>query len=242
MVTALVAPQVSAAWEDLIKQGQKVLEGSSGSEPSAPALPAGVDAATLAQGLKEALRVGGERAIGQLAASDGYYAHPDVRIPLPGVLASGAGLLRRAGLESYVEAFERSMNRAAEQAIGEATPVFLDALAAMSLEDARQIYAGGDAAATEYFRAKTSAQLQQRLQPLVSEAMAASGVTQAYEVLVRQAESRMPLLQGFSPDLTAHVTSSALEGLFLRLANEERLIREQPAARTTALLRQVFGA
>lgn len=242
LLGTLTAPQVGAAWDDLLKQGQKILEGQSGSNQTGTPVPAGVDTATLARGLKEALRVGGERAIEQLAATDGYYGRPDVRIPLPGMLESGAGLLRRAGLESYVETFERSMNRAAEQAISEATPVFLDALEQMTLDDARKIYSGGDNAATDYFRGKTSAQLEQRLQPLISEAMAASGVTQAYQALIQQAESRMPLLKGFSPDLDAHVTSGALDGLFLRLAEEERLIRQQPGARTTELLKKVFGS
>jgi len=242
LTSAMVVPQATAAWDDLLKQGQQLLEGQNRSEQSGAAVPAGMDTATLARGLKEALRVGGERAIGQLAATDGYYGRPDVRIPLPGMLESGAELLRRAGLESYVETFERSMNRAAEQAISEATPVFLDTLEQMTLEDARRIYSGGDSAATEYFRDKTSTRLQQRMQPLISEAMSASGVSLAYEALVQQAESYLPMLQGFSPDLNEHVTSRALEGLFLRLGEEERLIRQQPAARTTELLKQVFGS
>jgi len=242
LMGSLGVSQVDAAWDDLLKQGQKLLDGQNRPEQTGARVPAGVDTATLAKGLKEALRVGGERAIGQLAATDGYYGRPDVRIPLPGMLESGAGLLRRAGLESYVETFERSMNRAAEQAVSEATPVFLDALEQMTLDDARRIYSGGDTAATDYFRDTTSAELQRRMQPLISNAMAASGVSLAYEALVQQAESYLPLLQGFSPDLNEHVTNKALEGLFLRLAQEERLIRQQPAARTTELLKHVFGS
>lgn len=238
-----VIPHAHAAWDDLLKQGQELLEGQNRSEQKKDTgAPAGVDTLTLSSGLKEALRVGSEKAIEQLAATDGYYGQPDVRIPLPGMLGSAAGLLRQAGLSSYVDTFERSMNRAAEQAVSEATPVFLETLEQMTLEDVQQIYSGGDTAATDYFRENASDKLQERMQPLVSEAMAASGTTLAYQALVEQAESRLPMLKGYAPDLNEYVTSGALDGLFLRLAEEERQIRQNPAARTTELLKKVFGS
>lgn len=238
----MVVPQAHAAWDDLLKQGQELLEGKNESKQADSDVPTGVDSVTLASGLKEALQVGGEKAIEQLAATDGYYGQEDVRIPLPGMLGTGASMLRQAGLGSYVDTFELSMNRAAEQAVSEATPVFVETLEQMTLEDVQQIYSGGDTAATDYFRENASGKLQERMQPLISEAMAASGVTLAYQALVEQAESRLPMLKGYTPDLNEHVTSGALDGLFLRLAEEERQIRENPAARTTELLKKVFGS
>lgn len=235
-------PPAHAGWDDLLKQGEKILQQqtSSGSETGTP-VPAGVDTATLAKGLKEALRVGGERAIDQLAASGGFANHADVRIPLPGMLDSVAGLMRNYGLGAQVDAFEASMNSAAEQAIGVATPVFVDTLEQMTLDDAKRIYSGGDSAATEYFDEKTRAQLGTRIKPLVEQAMDQAGVMQAYQLLVGQAEQQVPLIKGMSPDVGQHVTDAALDGLFLRLAQEEKKIRQNPVARSTDLLKQVFG-
>ncbi|MBV0934496.1 DUF4197 domain-containing protein [Marinobacterium weihaiense] len=240
LALALIQP-AHAGLEDLLKQGEKILQEQTGTRSSGTQVPSGLDTATLAKGLKEALRVGGERAIEQLANRGGYANHADVRIPLPGVLNSVAGLMRDYGLESQVDAFEASMNSAAEQAIGVATPVFVDTLEQMTLDDAKRIYSDGDTAATEYFEEKTRAELSTRLTPLVEQAMGRAGVTQAYQLLVEQAEVQIPLFKGMSPNLGNHVTDAALDGLFLRLAQEERKIRENPAARTTDLLRDVFG-
>lgn len=237
---ALLQP-AQAGWDDLLKQGEKILQQQTAPASGGTPVPVGVDNATLAKGLKEALRVGGERAIEQLAANGGFANHPDVRIPMPGMLESVGGLMRNYGLGSQVDAFESSMNRAAEQAISEATPVFVDTLETMTLDDAKRIYSGGDTAATDYFNEKTRERLSTRIKPLVEQAMAGTGVMQAYQVLVGQAEQQVPMLQGLSPDVGAHVTNAALDGLFLRLAQEEKKIREQPLARTTDLLQQVFG-
>ncbi len=242
ILSLTLSQPAQAGWDDLLKQGEKILQEQTSSDSSSTAVPAGVDTATLAKGLKEALQVGGERAIEQLAANGGYANHADVRIPMPGMLESVGGLMRNYGLGSQVDAFEASMNSAAEQAISEATPIFMDTLENMTLDDARRIYSGGDTAATDYFREKTSGPLTTRLKPLIEAAMANTGVMQAYQLLVSQAESKVPMLQGMSPNLGNHVTEAALNGLFLRLAQEEKKIRENPVARTTDLLKEVFGS
>ncbi|WP_417534423.1 DUF4197 domain-containing protein [Marinobacterium stanieri] len=237
---AMIQP-AQAGLDDLIKQGEEILKEQTGTGSSGTPVPAGVDTDTLARGLKEALRVGGERAIDTLAASGGYANHADVRIPMPGMLDTVAGLMRDYGLGSQVDAFEASMNSAAEEAISVATPVFVDTLEQMTLDDAKRIYSGGDKAATEYFDEKTRDELTTRIQPLVEQAMDKAGVTQAYNLLVSAAEDQVPMVKGFSPNLGEHVTESALDGLFLRLAEEEKKIRENPVARTTDLLETVFG-
>ncbi|MBA4503257.1 DUF4197 domain-containing protein [Marinobacterium marinum] len=243
LALALTLSQPAQAdWDDVLKkQGEKLLQGQTAPESKSTPVPAGMDTATLASGLKEALKVGGERAIKELAAEGGYANHDDVRIPLPGALDTASGLMRKYGLDSQIDTFEASMNSAAEQAISEATPIFLETLEGMTLDDARRIYSGGDTAATDYFREKTQGPLGSRMQPLIEEAMSSTGVMQAYQALVSQAESQVPMLKGLSPDVGEHVTDAALDGLFLRLAQEEKQIRENPVARTTDLLKSVFG-
>lgn len=236
----LPAP-VHAGLDDLLKQGEKILQQQTLSGSNSTPVPEGLDNDTLTQGLKEALKVGGERAIELLAAEGGFADHTDVRIPLPGMLESVSGLMRKYGLGTQVDAFEASMNSAAEQAIHEATPIFMDTLDNMTLEDAHRIYSGGDTAATDYFRDKTGTPLNTRLKPLIEQAMASAGVMQAYQLLISQAEEQVPMLKGLSPDIGQHVTDAALDGLFLRLAQEEKQIRENPVARTTDLLKDVFG-
>ncbi|WP_432694980.1 DUF4197 domain-containing protein [Marinobacterium sp. YM272] len=231
-----------AGLSDLLDQGAELLQQQTGSEQaSSDSVPENLDTDTLTSGLKDALEVGTRRAVETLAATDGYYGSNDVKIPLPSYLYTTRSMFVRAGLESQVEAFELSMNRAAEDAVTEATPIFVDAVEAMTIEDARQIYSGGDSAATEYFREHTYSQLKERFRPRIESAMASSGVTAAYQTLLDMAESQVALLGNFNLDLADHVTEQALDGLFLRLAAEEQQIRKEPVARTTDLLKQVFG-
>lgn len=229
----------NAGWNDLLKQGEKILQ--SKESKSTTTAPAGLDTATLAKGLKEALKVGGERAISQLSTTGGFANSKDVRIPMPGVLESAAGMMRKFGLASQVDAFEASMNAAAERAIKEATPIFVDTLESMTLDDAKKIYSGGNTAATDYFRSRTLAPLGEKLHPLIDQAMAETGVIKAYTLLMDQAQQRVPMLSGISPNISDHVTESTLKGLFTRLGQEEKRIREQPIARSSELLKTVFG-
>ena len=229
-----------AGWGDLLKQGEQLLKDT----PSSIAAPRSseLDNATLIKGLKEALKVGGERAIQRLSAPGGFAKHADVRIPLPNSLNTVAGLMRKFNLNKPVDQFEASMNDAAESAIDVAAPVFTDALEQMTLEDAQKIYSGGDSAATDYFEQTTRSRLSSLIQPLVTQAMGNAGVTSAYQSMMKQAKSRVPMLDNYAPNLEEHVTDATLDGLFTRLANEEKRIRAQPLARTTDILKSVFGS
>lgn len=230
-----------AGLSDLLNQGAELLKETTSETSSGDAAPTDLSTDTLASGLKDALEVGTQRAVETLAATDGYYGSKDVKIPLPSYLETTRSLLVGAGFESQVEAFELSMNRAAEDAVTEAAPIFVDAVGAMTIDDARQIYSGGDNAATEYFRKNTYSQLKESFRPRIETAMASSGVTAAYQGLMDMAESQLSLLGSFNLDLPDYVTEQALDGLFLRLAEEEQQIRNEPVARTTDLLKQVFG-
>ncbi|MFO7654123.1 MAG: DUF4197 domain-containing protein [Candidatus Krumholzibacteriia bacterium] len=199
-----------------------------------------LDEATVATGLREALRVGSERASRKVGVRGGYLESPTLRIPLPQDLQEVAGTLRRAGLGSQVDELEVAMNRAAEQAATEAVDVFAGAIAAMTLEDAFSILRGHDTAATEYFRARTATELTTRYRPIVEGKLRTVGGYRNYEQLVASLQS-LPLVEPPDLNLVNYVTGQALDGLFTVLGQEERRIRQDPLARTTEVLQRVFG-
>jgi len=191
-------------------------------------------------GLKEALQIGTGNAAANTSKVDGYYRHPKIRIPLPGPLQKVEGLLRAGGMGDKVDAFERSMNRAAERAAPEAKAIFWDGIKQMTFTDARRILEGTDDEATRYFQRTTSARLGGIFKPAVHKSMSEVGVTRSFQALEQQAKT-IPFGSGLSLDLDQYVTDMALEGLFYMLAQEEKKIRQNPAARTTDLLKKVFG-
>ena len=203
----------------------------------------GVDSLTedeIVDGLKEALRIGTGNAVQQVSKIGGYYDNPDIRIPLPEPVKKAENLLRLSGLGSQVDAFEKSMNRAAERAAPEAKSLFWDAIKKMTFSDAKKILNGRDNEATLYFEEKTSDRLGALAKPIVHDAMAEVGVTRTYQQLDAKVRT-VPFAGNLNFDLDQYVTDRALGGLFFMLAEEERKIREDPAARTTELLKKVFG-
>lgn len=241
----LVAPGSHAGWGDLVKEVAKdpaaqqiqkqILETTVGSQ-SGTAL----DTETLIRGLKEALVVGSQRAIEEISQPGGYLNNADIRIPLPDQIDSVAKLLRKYGLSSQVDQFEESMNRAAEKAAPQATELIINSLRQMSIDDARKIYEGPDDAATRYFKEKTGDQLRSLFQPSVKESLNQVGATRYYGELAGEAKDIPFVGDKVNVDLDNYVTEEALNGLFNVLAQEEKKIRDNPAARTTELLKQVF--
>jgi hypothetical protein len=201
---------------------------------------AGTDPATGAAGIKEALAQGTERAVADLSRENGYFGDAAVKILLPTGLRKLADVARLAGYQDRVDAFVLSMNRAAEAAAPAASRHFGDAIRDMTLQDVQGILTGGDTAATEYFRRRTHEPLYAAFKPIVSRKVGEVGATQAYKALIARYE-RLPLMSAPALDLDDHVTNKALDGLFHVVGEQERRIRTDPAARTTALLRQVFG-
>ena len=196
----------------------------------------------VAKGLKEALKVGTDTAVELLSAEDGFYANDLVKILMPERLQKAEKLLRNAGLDELVDNFELSMNRAAEEAASSATKLFVSAITDMTIEDALGILQGEDNAATLYFQEKTSDQLSETFKPIIETAMQGTGVTKLYQTLEDKVTGLMPLGLGelFEFDLNQYVTDEALEGLFYMVAEEEKKIREDPEARITELLQQIF--
>jgi hypothetical protein len=196
---------------------------------------------TAAAGLKEALAVGTERAASTLSRAGGFSANQALRLSLPDELNGLARTLRSVGFGAQVDELEAAMNRAAERAAGEAVAVFAGAIREITLQDALGILRGPDDAATQYFRNATSAALRTRFAPVVEGAMAEVGVYDAYGELVTRYDAIPFAVKPKAPRLEDTVVDGALAGLWRTLAEEEARIREDPAARTTALLRRVFS-
>lgn len=199
-----------------------------------------MDERTVANGLREALRVGTQRTVSRNSALDGYWRNPRIRIPLPDSLQRIGDGLRQVGLSAQVDELELSMNRAAESAAGEATEVFLGAVRQLTIQDALGILRGPDDAATQYLRRTSSDDLTLRFRPIVDRSLRAVGTVQLYDALNAQLRA-FPILGRPSFDLRSYVTDRAIDGLFFVLAEEEARIRNDPAARATELLRKVFG-
>ncbi len=195
----------------------------------------------IAAGLKEALRIGADNSVSRVGQIDGYLNNPDIRIPLPTPLAKAEKILRFAGYGDQVDAFETSMNRAAEKAAPQAKEIFLQAISDMTLDDSRQVFNGGDTAATDYFAERTRPKLAELFSPVVRDSLATVGATRNFQQLDTTMKS-LPFGENLSFDLNRYVTDGALDGLFVILGEEERKIRQDPAARSTELLKKVFGA
>lgn len=217
-----------AGFGDFLKGFEKVLGGGELTEEK------------IIQGLKEALEIGAKNAVENVSRSDGYFGNPQIRIPLPESVQKAKKLLRTVGYGRQVDAFELSMNRAAEKAAPEAKRLFWETIGKMSFEDAKKILGGRDNEATLYFKEKTWEDLSRTFKPIVHGAMAGVGVTRSYQDLEDKVRS-LPFGDRFGLDLDRYVTDKALDGLFFMVAEEERKIRRDPAARVTELLREVFG-
>jgi hypothetical protein len=220
---------VTAGFQDILKGAQKML-GTSDS----------ISESDIVEGLKQALEIGTTKAVDLVSKQGGYYNNPEIKIPLPGSVQKVEKLLRGAGFGSKVDAFELSMNNAAERAAPEAKSIFWDAIKQMKIDDAKKILNGREDDATLYFKDKTNARLQEIFEPIVKESMGEVGVTRTYQDLNAKVE-KIPFADSLSLDLDKYVTEGALNGLFQMLAEEEKKIRSDPAARVTDLLKKVFG-
>ncbi len=198
--------------------------------------------------LKEALGKGVEQAITRLGHEGGFLTNMAVKIPLPEKLRTVEKTLRAVKQEKLADEFVTTMNRAAEQAVPEAGTVFRDALLAMTVADARTILTGSTNAATQYFRKATETNLFNKFLPIVKKATDEAGVTSAYKRFMEKGSGGSlgslgnSLFKHDSLDVDSYVTTKTLDGLFKMVAEEEKRIRENPAARTSELLQKVFGA
>ncbi|MGB5540050.1 MAG: DUF4197 domain-containing protein [Gammaproteobacteria bacterium] len=219
------------------------LKGSvSGQTPDSSAAMSALSNDEMISGLKEALGKGTQYAVDNLGKEGGFLDNASVRIPMPKSLSWVEKTLRTLRQDKLADEFVASMNHAAERAVPEAAAVFGDAIQQMTLEDARGILSGPDDAATQYFRKTTSATLTEKMRPIVEQATAATGVTSSYKNMMSKAGGMTSLLSSDATDLDGYVTEKTLDGLFLMVAEEEKRIRQNPLARSTDLLKKVFGS
>ena len=200
----------------------------------------GLSDVKIGSGLKEALQIGTENAVSLTGKADGYFLNQMIKILMPEKLKTFEKGLRAVGYGPQVDEFVLSMNRAAEKAAPAAKKIFWDAIGEMTFDDARKILSGSDTAATEYFKGKTTNKLTTAFKPVVNKSMNEVGVTRQYKELVGRYES-IPFVKKESFDLDQYVVSKALDGLFHMVGEEEKKIRKNPTARTTDLLKEVFG-
>lgn len=199
--------------------------------------------------LKEALGRGVQTAISSLGRENGFLTNLNVRIPMPEKLRTVESTVRSMGQDKLADDFVRAMNHAAEQAVPQAAEVFSDAIRQLTIEDAIGILQGTNNAATQYFRRTTETNLFSRFQPIVKKSTDQAGVTAAYKRLMERLGGNSAfgsfsraVLGAETVDMDVYITNKALDGLFKLVADEEKRIRENPVARTSALLEKVFGA
>ncbi len=200
---------------------------------------AGLSDDKIIAGLKQALQVSTGKAVALTGRPDGFLKNQAIKILLPPKLETLGRGMRMLGMGARVDELEVGMNRAAEQATPQAKQIFLSALRKMTFDDARQVLTGGDTAATDYFKRSSSGDLTTTFSPIVHRSMERVGVVQQYNQVLANAPGGNALAGQF--DIDKYVVGKTLDGLFLMLGEEEKKIRKDPAAQTTALLKEVFG-
>jgi len=230
LVILLLAAQICSAQIDLLKVAStkaSILLSSSASNDE------------VAKGLKEALVIGADKAIQSASAKGGFYTQKIIRIPFPAEASKMKKILRSAGMQSQIKDFEKSINSAAELATKHVLDIFIDAITNMSIQDAFQILKGENTTATSYLRKQSNAQLYNKIKPIAKKAILQVEVTKYWKPLLIS-YNRIPFTKAVNPDLEDYVTNKTIEGIFVLIANQEKEIRNNPKARTSALLQKVF--
>ncbi|UZP66107.1 DUF4197 domain-containing protein [Desulfovibrio mangrovi] len=234
LVLSSVTP-IRAGLLDAVKE--QVLSGSTSTTTSSPLTDSEV-----IKGLKEALRKTVDNSVSMLGRDGGFLNTPSVRIPMPDSLRTAEQAARALGQNQLADEFIATMNHAAEQATKETASIFFNAISTMSFEDARAILNGPDDAATAFFRKTSTGDLTTRIRPIVEKATEATNVTASYKKFTGTVSQLNPLLRTGSADLDGYVTDKTVDGIFTIMAQEEAEIRANPAARTSDILKKVFGS
>lgn len=199
-----------------------------------------VSNAEIAAGLKQALDFGIDKQVSKLTEKDGFFKNDLVRIGLPAELQKVDKTLRDVGLDALADEGLKVLNRAAENAVKEATPIFVTAVSEITFNDVRNILTGNDVAATTYLAEKTTTPLYSKFNPVIKNSLDEVGATEVWTDIITKYNS-LPLTSNVNPDLADYVTNEALKGVFTMIAIEEKEIRNNFASRTTELLRKVFA-
>lgn len=195
----------------------------------------------IGDGLKEALRVGAESVVKQLGKADGFNKDDSIHIYLPQSLDRVKQVLGKVGLDGMLQELELKLNRAAEAATPKARQLFLNAIAQMTLDDAKGIFNGPDDAATQYFKKTMTPGLVKEMRPVIEATLLEVGAVRTYDNMMKEYTS-LPFVPDVKANLSEHVIEKAMDGIFYYMAKEEAAIRRDPARRTTELLKKVFGS
>lgn len=191
-------------------------------------------------GLKEALKKGVTTGAANVSKTDGYLKNLNIKIPFPPEMKKVEDKLRQIGMGSQVDKFVVTLNRGAEDAAKKAQPIFANAITSMTFQDAWNILKGSDNAATEYLKRTTTGKLAQEFKPVIQNSLNKVNATKYYGDIINT-YNKIPLVEKVNPALDDYATQKAIDGLFFMIAKEEKLIREDPVARTSELLKKVFS-
>lgn len=240
LITVLSSP-VHAGWFDwLSEKSDEVVEAVKSGDTS-KMLEVALTNEQIANGLKQALKKGADYAVTELGEAGGFLNDPQIKIPMPEKLKTIEKILRKTGQEKYADQFVNTMNRAAEQATPMTLNIIKQSISDMTLEDAQAILKGHDHSATDYLKRVSSEQLRSEINPLVKQATAQTGITKVYKKMYKKMGFAGEYLKLEDYDIDQYITAKTLDGLFIKIAAEEKKIRDNPAARTTDVLKQVFG-
>ncbi|WP_111308254.1 DUF4197 domain-containing protein [Confluentibacter sediminis] len=194
----------------------------------------------IASGLRQALDFGIDKQVSKLTQTDGFFKNELVKILLPDELKKVDKALRDVGLSNLADEGLKVLNRAAEDAVKEATPIFVDAVKGITFADAKNILLGSDNAATQYLTSKTETSLYAKFHPVIKKSFSKVGADQIWSNLITRYNA-LPFTADVNPDLTDYVTNEALKGVYTMIAIEEKDIRTKYSSRTTDLLKRVFA-
>lgn len=231
----LFVQQSRAQFGDILNKGKKILNEQTGSGGS------NLTNSEIIAGLKQALEIGSNNAGSQLSTLNGYFGNQLIKILMPPEVRQVEQTLRSIGMGGEVDKAILAMNRAAEDAAQKAAPIFVDAIRTITIQDGLGILRGGNGAATNYLKGRTTQQLTNAFRPVIENSLRKVDATK-YWSQVFTIYNRLPTTRTkVNPDLTGYVTERALNGLFVTVEQEENKIRQNPSARVTDLLRKVFG-
>lgn len=231
-LTILFAVSANAQFKNVLNKAKEKLNTSTGTSA--------LSNAEIGSGLKEALKKGVDDQVQKLTAVDGFYKNEAVKILLPEELQKVDKTLRKMGMASLADEGIKVLNRAAEDAVKEATPIFTNAIMTMSFTDAKNILMGADNSATQYLQRTTTSPLYSKFSPVVSQSLDKVGANAVWAKIIDKYNS-LPLVSKVNPDLTDYVTNKALDGVFTMIAVEEKNIRTNLSSRSSDLLKKVFA-
>ncbi len=232
LLTLIGLSPLHAGWFDKLKE---VISSDSSSTSSSV-----VTDNDIAGALKDALNISSDNVVSQLSAAGGFNSDPNIRIPLPDSLQTVQKTMNKFGMGSSLNNLENKLNEAAETATEKAKPLFVNAIKELTWDDVKTILNGPDDAATQYFKGKMSSPLSAEMKPIVDNSLSEVGAIKSYNNAMGKYKS-LPLVPDVQADLSQHVLDKGIDGIFYYLAIEEGKIRNDPAKRTTELLKKVFS-